>query len=53
MVDGGVRQLELENGNGLAETLMGKVESSSKREKTMVGKDLSAERKDPLEFITT
>ncbi|KAM4128838.1 hypothetical protein ACJW30_02G198300 [Castanea mollissima] len=55
-VDGKVRQLELENnGNGSAETSTGKValeQSSSKREKSMVEKDVSAEREDPSEFIT-
>jgi predicted component of type VI protein secretion system len=55
-IDGKVRRLELEcNGNELAETLTGKValeQSSSKREKALVEKDLSAEREDPSEFIT-
>ncbi|KAK4583991.1 hypothetical protein RGQ29_021928 [Quercus rubra] len=55
-VDGKARQPELENnGNGLAETSAGKValeQSSSKREKSMVEKDVSAEREDPSEFIT-
>ncbi|KAE7998111.1 hypothetical protein FH972_002687 [Carpinus fangiana] len=55
-IDGKVRRLELEcNGNELAETLTGKValeQSSSKREKALVVKDLSAEREDPSEFIT-
>jgi hypothetical protein len=55
-IDGKVRRLELEcNGNELPETLTGKValeQSSSKREKALVVKDLSAEREDPSEFIT-
>lgn len=55
-IDGKVRRLELEcKGNELAETLTGKValeQSSLKREKALVEKDLSAEREDPSEFIT-
>ncbi|XWS41541.1 hypothetical protein CRYUN_Cryun17cG0090600 [Craigia yunnanensis] len=51
-----VRQLGVEhNVNGPGETLVGKValeQSSSKREKAAVDKDLCAEREDPSEFIT-
>ncbi|KAG7983139.1 hypothetical protein I3843_04G089600 [Carya illinoinensis] len=58
-VSGTVSRLEsgANNINGSAETLAGNVpvalaQSGSKREKTMVEKDLSAEREDPSEFIT-
>ncbi|XVE83172.1 hypothetical protein DITRI_Ditri16bG0066400 [Diplodiscus trichospermus] len=51
-----VSQLGVEhNGNVQGESLMGKgalEQSSSKREKAALDKDLSAEREDPSEFIT-